>query len=225
MEQQPDNQLPGKCHECSKSSRPFVHRKCKFCQDLGFQESVFCDLNRCIQDPTSFECHAFQPIFKLVVSSRQNDSSFPESSQDKSPKNTIREILDSEKTKYQRALFLQKMARDPDGVSMEIKYHFTWNVFSRKPIFEQPRNMTDFISNTFSNCGKLVGCRVRLLWLAPDHVHLYAESDGVNSVEAIAQEMKRLSASPILAEFANLKVSLNKKNHLWDRSYFVETIG
>ena len=64
-----------------------------------------------------------------------------------------------------------------------------------------------------------------MLWLAPDHIHLYVESDGEKSAETIAQEMKRLSASPILGKFAVLKGSLNKEKYLWDKAYFVETVG
>ena len=54
--------------------------------------------------------------------------------------------------------------------------------------------------------------------------HLYMESDGEKSAEAIAQEIKRFSTAPILAEFAKLSVSLNGENNLWDKAYFVETI-
>lgn len=226
MEQeQPTNRLPGKCHDCAKSCKPFIHGKCNFCQELGFQESVFCELNRFIQDPASFECYAFQPILKLVRSSKHNVSTFPESPQDRSKKNALQKIFESEKMKYQRALILQKMTREPDSVFSEIKYHFAWNVFSRKPVFEQPKHMIDFIRDTFSNCSELVGGFVSLLWLAPDHVHLYVESDGENSVETIAQEIKRLSSSPIIVKFADLKVNLNREKHLWDKSYFVETVG
>ncbi|MBT9437923.1 MAG: IS200/IS605 family transposase, partial [Desulfobacterales bacterium] len=57
------------------------------------------------------------------------------------------------------------------------------------------------------------------------HLHLYVESDGSNSVETIAQEMKRVSAAAILAEFGDLKASLDAQKELWDKAYFVESIG
>ena len=139
--------------------------------------------------------------------------------------NTFNKLLDSDKIKYQRTLALQKISREPDTVFMEIKYHFVWNVTCRKPVFQRHGNMFDFISDIFSNCGESIGGFVSLLWLAPDHLHLYVESDGKKSADAIAQEMKHLSVSPILAEFSSLKENLNPEKKLWDKAYFVETVG
>jgi hypothetical protein len=67
------SELPEKCMECVKSSMTFFHRKCHFCRDLEFQESVLCELNRCIQDRSNFECHAFQPMPKLVGPSKDKE--------------------------------------------------------------------------------------------------------------------------------------------------------
>jgi REP element-mobilizing transposase RayT len=108
---------------------------------------------------------------------------------------------------------------------VDFKYHFAWNVIYRKPVFALPANIFDFVSDTFSKCSEMVGGFVDLLWLAPDHLHLYVESDGSNSVETIAQEMKRVSAAAILAEFSDLKASLDAQKDLWDKAYFVESIG
>ncbi len=219
------NHLPEKCQKCAKSSNPFVHGRCNLCQDLQFQEEIFCDLNRCIQHFASFECHAFQPILKLVRPSRQNVVTLPSGSRDRAVTNNLQKLLNSDKIKYQRALALQKLAREPDSAFMDIKYHFAWNVICRKQVFEQPEKVIDFISETFSNYSELVGGFVGLLCLAPDHLHLYVESDGKKSVETIAQEMKRLSVAPILAEFADLRATFNAEKSLWDKAYFVETVG
>ena len=218
--------FPGRCRECTKSSRSMIHGKCSFCQGLEFQEKVLCHLNRCIQNPAVFECYAFQPALKLVGSSDQEISSLPNGVvKGNSLKNGFQELLDSDKIKYQRALALQRLGRDPDSVFVELKYHFAWNVIYRKPVFARPANIFDFVSDTFSKCSEIVGGFVDLRWLAPDHLHLYVESDGSNSVETIAQEMKRMSAAAILAEFDDLKASLGAQKDLWDKAYFVETIG
>ena len=204
-----------------------IHGKCGFCQDLEFQENVLCHLNRCIQNPAVFECYAFQPALKLVGSSDREIPSLPNGViKDNSPQNGFQKLLDSDKIKYQRALALQRLGRDPDSVIIEIKYHFAWNVIYRKPVFARPpANIFDFVSDTFSQCSEIIGGFVDLRWLAPDHLHLYVESDGSNSVETIAQEMKRVSAAAILAEFGDLKASLGAQKELWDKAYFVETIG
>jgi len=185
------DQLPEKCQQCARSSRPSVHGACNFCRDLGFQEEILCDLNRCVQDPPSFECHAFQPLLKLLGESRQNDPALPKSLEDYSLQKAFRKLLDSDRFKYQRALALQKIKIDPEGVFMMIRYHFAWNVSHRRPLFSQPGKMFDFMTNILTDCSEQVGGFVSLLWLAPDHIHLYVESDGEQSPDLIAQEVKR----------------------------------
>ena len=190
--------FPVKCRECAKSSKPFIHGRCSFCQDLSFQEEVLCDLNRSTQNPTFFECHAFQPLLKLVASSGKKTRPEPKV---QSVEITLEKLLDSDKVKYQRALVLQKLARNSNDVILEIKYHFAWNVVGRRPAFVKPATTIDFISDTITNCSEAVGGFASLLWLAPDHIHLYVESDGEVSPDNMAQELKRLSEAPILKRF------------------------
>jgi len=216
------NHFPVKCQECAKSSKPFIHGRCSFCQDLSFQEEVLCYLNRSTQSPTSFECHAFQPLLKLVTPSGLETR--PEAKA-RSVEITFEKLLDSEKVKYQRALALQKLARNPNDVMLEIKYHFAWNVVGRRPAFAEPATTIDFISDTIANCSEEVGGFASLLWLAPDHIHLYVESDGEVSPDNMAQELKRLSEAPILERFRDFISSPDVETGLWDEAYFVETIG
>jgi len=216
------NHFPVKCLECAKSSKPFIHSRCSFCQDLSFQEEVLCDLNRSTQNPTLFECHAFQPLLKLIASSGQETR--PECKV-QSTEIVLEKLLDSDKVKYQRALALQKLARNPDDVMVEIKYHFAWNVISRIPIFAEPASKIDFIRNTITTFSEAIGGFTSLLWLAPDHIHLYVESDGEISPDNMAQKLKRLSETPILERFPELIASSEVERRLWDEAYFVETIG
>jgi REP element-mobilizing transposase RayT len=221
----PPDEMPARCQECAKPSRPVVHAKCDLCRNLGFPEEFLCDLNRSVQKPGSLECHAFQPKLKLVGQPGQKLQGFPENTQDPSPEAALRKLLDSDKIKYQRALALQKMACDPDDVFVSLKYHFAWNVSRRRLVFEQSGNFIDFISDMLLDFSEEVGGLVSLLWLAPDHLHLYVESDGESSVEKIAQQIKRGSASSILAQVPDLKGNTGKKGGLWDKAYFVETIS
>jgi hypothetical protein len=193
------SELPRKCGECFKSSKPLIHAKCNFCKDLAFQEEVLCHLNRCVQDPVDFTCHAFHPILKLVEPFAQEVPPLPKDPKSSRSKRFFEKLLSSDKIGYERALALQKLGRDQDTVFVELKYHLAWNAIHRKPVFVGSANMFN--------------------------LHLYVESDGENSIEAIAQKMKGLSASAILEEFADLKANLDAENELWDKAYFVETIG
>ena len=64
-----------------------------------------------------------------------------------------------------------------------------------------------------------------MLWLAPDHVHLYVELDGESSVETVVQEIKRFSKKALMSKYDDIKDRLETGNELWDTSYFSETIG
>ncbi len=214
--------FPVKCLECAKSSRPFIHGRCGYCRNLSFQEEVLCCLNRATQNPSSFECHAFVPLLKLVTSSGQENR--PESIVQHA-EITIDKLLDTDKIKYQRALALQKLARYPDEVMLDIKYHFVWNVIGRRPAFAEPEPMIEFISDTITTCSEAVGGFASLMWLAPDHIHIYMESDGKVSPENIAQKLKRLSETPIIDQFRNVITSQEFGTGLWDEAYFVETVG
>ena len=161
-------------------------------------------------------------MLKLVPSSGQETRPEPKA---QSAEITLEKLLDSDKVKYQRALALQKLARNPDDVMLEIKYHFAWNVVGRRPAFAEPATIIDLISDTVTTCGEVVGGFASLLWLAPDHIHLYVESDGEVSPDNMAQKLKRLLEVPILARFPDLIASPDVETGLWDEAYFVETIG
>jgi len=219
------NDLPDKCRECVKSSVTLFHRKCHFCRDLEFDESILCDLNRCIQGKSDFECHAFQPMLKLVGPSKNKEFVSDDSSAREIKEKFFLERLNSDKIKYEKALALQKMGRDPDGVYVQLKYHFAWNVSLRRAVFSPVNTFFDFVSDIFLRCSKLAGGFVDLLYLAPDHIHLYVESDGELSIEEIVYRIKQFSNDAILEKFPLVRDTLGGNTEIWDEAYFVETIG
>lgn len=218
-------EIPKKCLECRRYSRPTIYSKCYICQDIGLHEGLFCDLNRQVQNTQDFSCYAFMPSLKLVTSSAQEAAKLPADPTDNFPQKSLQQILDSDNLKYQRALAVQKLGNDPDAIVMSIKYHFVWNVTHRKTFFSNPAASVERLSEVFFNCSGVVDSFVRLLWLAPDHVHIYVESDGDKSVDTLAQELKKMSASSITAKDLGLVTSSNASFNLWDKAYFVETLG
>ena len=219
------NELPAKCIECNKSTMLRLHRKCRFCNELEFDESVLCDLNRCIQSRSDFDCHTFQPMLKLVSPLKNKVPRFNDGSTREIKKNFVSELLKSDKIKYERALALQKLARDPDGVYVQLEYHIVWNVSQRQSVFIPADDFIDFVDGIFLKCGDMVRGFAYLLHLAPDHVHVYVESDGELSVEEMVRGMKRLSNNAILEKFPLIKDKLDGNTEIWDEAYFVETIG
>ena len=214
------NKLPEICGRCAKSHRPFVHGGCKFCRDISFQEEVFCDLNRSVQDiKKGFECHAFRPVLPPAVSLVSGVKPLSNEQKGEAAPASFDTLLNSDRLKYRRTLAAQRLQRDPDAVYVELKYHVAWNTVSRKPVFIHPAEAVDAIENTLLNCSELVGGFVGLLWLAPDHIHLYVESDGEKSVDTIVRYLKRVSANALN------KTTSNVDRGIWDKVYFAETLG
>ena len=219
------NKLPSKCRGCVKSKVSNIHQKCYFCSESEFKESVLCDLNQCIQDEANFRCHAFQPILKLVSASENKNAKQHDASPIRHKKESFLRLLDSDKIKYERALALQKLGSDPDGVYVLLKYHLAWNVTQRIPVFNPINNFINFVHDTFWVCSERVGGFANLLYLAPDHVHVYVESDGEISVEEVVHRIKRLSNNAILEKFPSVREKLGGDTEIWDEAYFVETVG
>ena len=219
------NELPAKCMECVKSNVSRYYKKCHFCRELEFQESVLCELNRCIQSRSDFECHAFQPMLKLVGPSKNKVLRFDDNSTREIKEKFFLDLLNSDKIKYERALALQKIGRDPNGVYIQLKYHFVWNVSLRKSVYSPANNFFDFVNDTFQRCSEQAGGFVDLLYLAPDHIHLYVESDGDLSIEEIVHRIKQFSNDVILEKFPLIRDKLGGVTGIWDEAYFSETIG
>ena len=219
------SELPEKCRQCVKSTVSSIHNTCNFCRDLEFHEEVLCYLNRCIQDPADFKCHAFQPLLKIVGSSGTKVTNVDARPKEPPKTEALTRFLQADKIKYKKALALQKLTSDPEGVFVDIKYHFAWNVTHRQPIFNLDTDILDFVHAVFSDCHELVGGFVSLLWLAPDHIHIYVDSDGGHSVERMVQDIKRFLENAMLTRFVDMKEKLDKKIELWDAIYFSETIG
>ena len=219
------NEFPEKCAQCVKSSEPILNRQCKFCQELKFDECVLCDLNRLMQAPHSFQCYAYQPVLAIVNPSETKTPDFSGGLKRIQNQEFFLKYLRSDKMKYKKALALQKLNDDPDGVFMELKYHFAWNVIHRKPIFRLSSDIFDFVYDRSLKCSELVGGFVNLLWLAPDHIHLYVESDGGLSVETMVNEIKEYLKDGILSELTAIKDKLGTESIIWDETYFSETIG
>lgn len=95
----------------------------------------------------------------------------------------------------------------------------------RKPVFRASSEYFGFVQETFLKCGELVGGFVSLFWLAPDHVHIYVESDREKFVETIIQEIKKFSRNAIVERFLDAGERIAAGIEIWDEAYFAETVG
>jgi putative transposase len=192
---------------------------------LELEEGILCDLNRAVQKGRNSQCLAFRPRLNLVGTQADTKQTGQGPVDRKTRHQSIQEIMASDKFNYQKALALQKLSQDPDGVFIELKYHLVWNVRHRRPVFLPEKEYVDFILKKINSCGKWVGDMARLLWLAPDHLHVYIESDGKKSIEIIIRKIKPFLTKEFLANFPEIKKIFDQKGDLWDKSYFTETLG
>lgn len=219
------NDLPEICLECAGLDNGRIHRNCHVCHAVGLRESILCDLNRSVQESADFQCHAFRPALKLVGALEKKIPGQGVSAEDTPERDSFKELFHSDKVKYERALALQMLHRDPDTILVQLKYHLVWNVSHRMPVFVPANDFIDVVHDAFLESSEVAQGFANLLYLAPDHVHVYVESDGERSLEGMANDIKRLSAQTILEKFPRLRYILGASINIWDEAYFVETVG
>jgi putative transposase len=217
-------ELPVKCQECVKSEEGSLHNKCAFCREIHLSEATLCHLNRSTQERSNFQCYAFQPLLKVVSSAEPEDLDSFEETEEGDGNEPFQRWLSSDTMKYQKALALQKLNSDPEGVFEDLKYHFAWNVVYRRPVFSPPEDYLSFIGNIFFKCSELIGGFVNLITLASDHVHVYVESDGTHSIDTMIREIKRFSNNAILSN-PGIRSKLDEGSEMWDVAYFAQTVG
>jgi len=220
-----ETEWPGECQRCFKSTISEPHKKCDLCQELRFSEQILCDLNRSTQTPSSFRCYAFQPILRSVKSDDSRRPDLENEFKNHAQNEDIKAYLKSDKIGYEKALFLQKLTREPDEIFISIKYHLALSTLHRKPIFDLIGEAKELIRGKFSEYSVQSGEQMSLLWLAPDHGHIHVESDGNRSVEVISEEIKRLSSTAILKQFSEIEDIAEPGDSIWDISYFIETLS
>ena len=212
---------PQLCRKCDARDGRTIPHRCDLCTDLAFDERVLCDLTRSVRNCEDFACHAFRRLSRSRLSSVRSIDD--RSDDQKSP--TTPFGVDAYRLKYREVLAIQRLRIDPDSVSVDLKYHLAWNVAHRKPIFDRSSDNRVIIDEVFVACGDSIGGSASVLWLAPDHIHVYFESDGEKSIETVVKVLKRVSLQGLRARHAPEVSSSRKNGVVWDKAYFSETIG
>lgn len=218
--------FPVRCQQCGKSQGNPVSNNCRLCADLDFNETILCELNRSVQQGgDTFECHAFRPMMSLITAAGEAAPDKVANSRGETMLARQLNKLRSEKLQYRRALAQQQLARDPDAAIIELRFHYVWNTSGRRPLFADSANYVDCFSEILVSASIRSVLYAGLLWLAPDHIHVYCESDGHDSPENIVDGLKRILERGISARFTDSAKAPAAIGRLWDDGYFVETIG
>jgi REP element-mobilizing transposase RayT len=113
----------------------------------------------------------------------------------------IIKLMNSDKIRYQKAWALQQPEKDPDAIIVDLKFHYAWNVKGRRCLFTKSEEYFSRIYDAFSKNSIPSVLRAQLLWLAPEHVHVYCEADGERSVEDILIDMKKYLGQDLVKHF------------------------
>lgn len=104
-----------------------------------------------------------------------------------------------------------------------INYHIVWCVKYRRKVLSQ--KISERLYELCYEIAKAKGFTVVEVKVGEnDHVHCFVSASPKISITQIVKYLKGISGNRLLEEFPELRKSL-WKGHLWNGSYFVETIG
>jgi putative transposase len=127
----------------------------------------------------------------------------------------------SQKEKWFKAYAVQQLQMNPDLIYANLRYHVVFSTVQRTKLF--PHQDFERIDNIFHQAEfPFENTNVHLLYLAPDHMHLYIDSSPDYSLDEIVNAVMEFSEREIVAQFSGLQKS---SNSLWERAYFLEGIG
>ena len=104
-----------------------------------------------------------------------------------------------------------------------INYHIVWCVKYRRKVLSQ--KISERLYELCHEIAKAKGfTAVEVKVGENDHVHCFVSAPPKISITQIVKYLKGISGNRLLEEFPEFRKSL-WKGHLWNGSYFVETIG
>lgn len=210
-----------KCDHCTANNVYQPALDCQICLDQNIDERVICDLWQRRLHGDNSTCHAFRPQLALV--GRKPDTFFSGMASFK------------EKTSYFVDVVRQVMSggcgsSSGCGGSCDAgwqpssalnSYHIIWSVRNREPLFKATTRYLTFIHEALLSCSTLMNGHCILLWLAPDHVHLYLEIEPDDQVKDVVEDLQVLCHDAVCGYFPELA---NDSTLIWEKEFFVEDL-
>lgn len=103
-----------------------------------------------------------------------------------------------------------------------VNYHIVWSVKYRKPILIN--GVDEYLKKLFYEIAKEKDFTIHTMEVMPDHVHLFVSAHPKISPSYIVKMLKGISARKLFIEYPELQKQLYK-GHLWNNSFYIETIG
>lgn len=104
-----------------------------------------------------------------------------------------------------------------------VNYHIVWSVKYRHAVLST--EIEAYLKEVFHDIAQDKGFEVVMVEVGEkDHVHVFASAHPKVAPSYIVKMLKGISARKLFLEFPQLKTIL-RGGHLWNSSFFIETIG
>lgn len=103
-----------------------------------------------------------------------------------------------------------------------VNYHIVWSTKYRKEVLTE--NIQSYLKFLFNEIAHDKDFKIAAMEIMPDHVHVFVSAHPKISPSYIAKMLKGISARKTLMQYPELTKQL-WKGHLWNSSFYIETIG
>jgi putative transposase len=104
-----------------------------------------------------------------------------------------------------------------------VNYHIVWSVKYRHSILNQ--EIETYLKDLFQEIAKEKGFEVVMTEVGEqDHIHVFASAHPKVAPSYIVKMLKGISARKLFLKFPQIKKKL-WGGHLWNNSFYIETIG
>jgi putative transposase len=103
-----------------------------------------------------------------------------------------------------------------------VNYHIVWSVKFRRPVLEG--NIESYLKELLVQISHEKSFEIQKMEVMPEHVHVFASAHPKISPSYMVKMLKGISGRKLLMRFPELKGRL-WKGHLWNSSFYVETVG
>lgn len=104
-----------------------------------------------------------------------------------------------------------------------VNYHIVWSVKYRRKILTN--EIEQYLKELFQKIAKEKGFEVMMMEVGEqDHIHVFASAHPKVAPSYIVKMLKGISGRKLLLKFPEIK-QLLWKGHLWNSSFYIETVG
>jgi putative transposase len=104
-----------------------------------------------------------------------------------------------------------------------VNYHIVWSVKYRRKVLTQ--EIEKYLKDLFNEIARDKGFEIIMMEVGEqDHIHVFASAHPKIAPSYIVKMLKGISGRKLFLQFPEIKQKL-WKGRLWNRSYYIETVG